>query len=300
MPDINLFTGSPLYQIDEASLKRLQKYIWSTDIVDVIDKYIYNPKEAIISLRLCDFALNKQSSTNLIIGNKITDIVVTKISNWVQLNLGSVRLNEYYGMYLDYMPTMSAKIYLPHFGYVNVTIDDVMNCSINIIYKIELYSGSCIIEIYSHNKRFNTDILIEQCSTSILMTVPLTFSDKNNVINETISSLTHATNVSGAVSTIESAIDIATNKQTFTNVSKATNAFGILSYNQAFIKLERQVAAVSSSYLKEKGFPLMATTRLSKLKGFTKVYSIEHLSIADITEEEYNELESILKDGVIL
>ena len=300
MPDINLSTGSPLFYISEPSLQLFQKFIWSTDIESVIKKYIYEPRESIISLRLCDFALTKSAGENLVIGNYKTDIVVQKITNWVQLNLGSIRIKEYYGAYLDYMPTMKAKLYLPHYGFINISIDYVMNCTIQIFYKIELYSGSCVIEIYSHNNRFNTDILVEQLTTTTTMTVPLTFSDKGSVINETINTLSRGVSPSNIASGVETAIDIAINKQDFTNISQANNAFGMLTYNEAFLMLDRQVAAVPSSYLSEKGFPLMATTKLSKLKGFTKVYSIEHLNIPEMTEEERNELEHVLKEGVIL
>ena len=302
LPSIDISTGSPLYYISSPALKLFQKFIWSTDLTDIVRKYIYEPEQAIISLRVCDFALTKSQPENLVIGNMNTDITVQKISNWVRLNLGSVRLNEYYGMYLDYLPSMSVTLYLPHFGFVNLSLDDVMNCTISIFYNIELYSGSATIEIYSHNNRFNTDILIAQLTTNILMTVPLQFADKNNVIEETMSTISRTATSHGgnAISALNNVIDIATNKQHFSNLSTASNAFGMLSYNEAFLKIERQVAAVPSSYLTEKGFPFMATTKLSKLKGFTKVYSIEHLNIPEMTEEERNELEHVLKEGVIL
>lgn len=263
-----------------------------------------SPSEAIISLTLADFSIPTGAYNSIKIGNVVTEAQGAPISNWLTLKLGQLTIDEYYGAYLDYLPTTQCRLYLPHFGFVSIALDYVINCTIEVTYYIDLYSGGCVIEVRSNNNRFNTSIIVENYNTRILMDIPLSSSNRDSYVNTLSSFISNAVSnptAKGLASNVlTSAVDIALAKDNISNISASSNVFGTLACKQAYLILQRVDTQIPSSYKSNFGLPLHSTQKLSSLKGYTKMEDI-YINFEDITKEQADEIKRIcIEDGIYL
>ena len=76
-------------------------------------------------------------------------------------------------------------------------------------------------------------------------------------------------------------------------------AAGLMSIQKPYFILTRPRQALPENQNKYTGYPSFITSKLGDLTGMTYVYEI-HLEGIPCTTEEQNEIENLLKSGVIL
>ena len=87
------------------------------------------------------------------------------------------------------------------------------------------------------------------------------------------------------------------------NVSRASGISGLngnMSIRRPYLIISRPKQNIPETFAHEYGFRSHISARLGDLTGFTKVEDIHLENMGDITQDELEELESILKSGVIL
>ena len=109
----------------ESQILSLAAYMWNADIftIEFWKKLVADPLTLIYGLNIIPLDLSAispsiiDSTQNVTIGLIDTKIAVDHLSSqWIELDCGSITLNESWGAYFDYDPFTKLEIYLPYCG----------------------------------------------------------------------------------------------------------------------------------------------------------------------------------------
>lgn len=313
-----------------AELKTLANFMWGQMFdLDNWKKLFANPMDALLGLSIVPVHVPNGGSDTVKVGNIDTGVSMTKAaSQYVEVDCGTLNLNEYWGAYLDYEPYTHVQVYLPYIGTKEISTDDVMGKPVHIKYHVDILSGACVAYIkcgqsvmYSFNG---------QCSASI----PITGRDWTNVVNGVISlvsstmgmiamgqaagalgsaaglakSATSQARLAAGAAQMQSgmiqggsniaatAIDIT--KPIIQKSGAVSSTSGLLGVQTPYMILTRPRQCLPSNQNKYIGYPSLVTRTLGDCEGFTRVEAI-HLENIGATDAEIEEIESILHSGVI-
>lgn len=299
-----------LYNCTEAQLNALGTYLWS-DIFDVdtnFKKLFADPMDCIIGLGILPVHPTVSGGANVKFGNINTNVSMSKISSqYVELDCGSINLSEYIGSFLDYAPYVNISIYLPYIGFRDLSPDDVMNDTIHIVYHIDVLTGGCCAMIETGKKG-----LLYSFNGSCITNVPLTAINFSGAIQNAVSAIgAGVTTVAGiatgaapltamgATQLLTSGANTALNsKPSISRSGSMGGSAGLMSYQKPYVIINRPRMSVPDKLNKFVGNTLNVTMNLGNLKGFTQVELI-HLDGIPCTDNERDELETLLKGGVI-
>lgn len=291
-----------LYNPTLTQLQGLANYMWSDLFdLDTFKKLFADPMQAILGLSIVPGPVPNGGNQVVKVGNISTGITMTKAaSQYISIDCGTLNVEEFWGAYLDYEPYTKAEIFLPFIGVHQIAIDDIMNKSVHIVYHIDLLSGGCACEIKCGGSVLYT--FVGSCAVSI----PITGNDWTNVINGVISIASSigtmvATGGASAPSSVASIASAAVNnlKPSVEKSGSIANAGGLMAGKVPVLILTRPRQALPSRQNTFTGYPAFITRTLGDLSGYTEVHSIR-LSGIDGTESEIDEIEELLKGGVIL
>ena len=290
-----------LFNPSVAQLKSLANYMWS-DLFDINTwkKIFADPMDAILGLSIVPVAVPDGGVGTVTVGNISTGISMTKAaSQYVEVDCGTLNVNEYWGAYLDYDPYTKAEIYLPYCGIHPISADDIMGKAIHVVYHVDILSGACCAYVKCGGSVLYS--FIGQCSSSI----PVTGTDFTNVINGVISA---AVNVGSMVATGGATAPTAAPAlaQTAVNSMKPSieksgsmsGTGGMLAVQTPYLILTRPRQALPARQNTFTGYPSFITENLGDLSGYTEIEEI-HLENISATESELSEIENLLKSGVI-
>ena len=285
-------------------LRDLSSFMWGS-LFDVTTwKKLYaDPMDCILGLSIVPVAIPSGTSKEVKVGNLGTGITMTTAAQqYIEVDCGSLNVNEYWGAYLDYSPYTKAEIYLPYIGTHPVDIDDIMGKTVAIKYHVDILSGACTAYI-----KCGGSVLYEfigQCSSSI----PVSANDFTNVVNGVISIAgaigsmvasggAAAPMVAGATTIASAAVNNM--KPTVEKSGSMSGTGGMLAVQKPYIILTRPRQALPTSQNSFMGYPAFKTVFLKEVSGYTEVESI-HLDNVSGTDEEINEILDLLQKGVIL
>lgn len=291
-----------LYNPSLSQLQSLASYMWSPLFdLDTLKKLFGDPMQAILGLSIVPGPVPNGGTQNVKIGNVDSGISMTKAaSQYIDIDCGTLNVEEFWGAYLDYEPYTKAEIFLPFIGVHQIAIDDIMNKAVQIKYHIDLLSGGCACEIKCGGSVLYT--FIGSCAVSI----PVTGSDWTNLINGVLSAATAigsmvatgGSSAPAAASTIASAA-VNSLKPSIEKSGSISGAGGLLAGKVPVLILTRPRQALPGKQNTFTGYPAFITRSLNEISGYTEVHSIR-LSGIDGTEGEIDEIEELLKGGVIL
>lgn len=291
-----------LFNPSAAQLKNLANYMWSTGFDLVTFKKIFaDPMDCILGLSIVPVAVPNGGASNVSVGNISTGVSMTKAaSQYVEVDCGTLNVEEFWGAYLDYDPFTQAEIYLPYIGTHPLKVDDIMNKAVHVVYHVDILSGACTAFV-----KCGGSVLYEfigQCSSSI----PITGNDWTNVINGviTISGAIGSMVATGGASAPMAAGVIASTavnsmKPNIEKSGSMSGTGGMLAVQVPYLILTRPRQALPSSQNSFMGYPSFITENLGEISGYTEIESV-HLVNIPATEQELSEIESLLKGGVIL
>ena len=291
-----------LFNPSAEQLKNLANYMWSSGFdIATFKKLFADPMDCILGLSIVPVAVPNGETSTVSVGNISTGISMTKAaSQYVEVDCGTLDVNEYWGSYLDYDPYTKAEIYLPYIGTHALSVDDIMGKSVHVVYHVDILSGACAAYVKCGGSVLYT--FIGQCSSSI----PITGNDWTNVINGVLSI---AGAVGSMVATGGASAPMAASMIASTavnglkpNVEKSgsmSGTGGMLGIQTPYLILTRPRQALPAKQNTFTGYPSFITSKLDSLSGYTEIEEIHLENIAG-TEQEISEIESLLKGGVIL
>ena len=292
-----------LFNPTSSELKNLANYMWSNPLFDLSawKKIFADPMDAVLGLSIVPVAVPDAGSGTVTVGNISTGISMNKAgAQYVSVDCGTLNVNEYWGAYLDYSPYTKIEIYLPYIGTHPLDIDDVMGKAVHVVYHVDILSGACTAYVQCGDSVLYS--FIGQCSSSI----PITGNDWTNVINGTISIAASigtmvATGGASAPFAATAIASTATNslKPTVEKSGAMGGTGGLLGIQTPYLILTRPRQALPENQNTFTGYPSFITSTLSNLSGYTEIESC-HLQGIPATEQELNEIENLLKKGVII
>lgn len=300
-----------LFNPSITQLKNLASYMWSGLFdLNTYRKLFADPMDCILGLSIVPVAVPNGSSKEVKVGNISTGVSMTTASTqYVEVDCGSLNVNEYWGAYLDYDPYTKAEIYLPYIGTHPIAVDDIMKKNVAVKYHVDILSGACTAYVKCGGSVLYT--FIGQCSSSI----PITANDWTNVINGVLSiagsigtmvatgglsapistgSLMGAAAAAGPIASTA----INTMKPSVEKSGSMSGTGGMLSIQTPYLILTRPRQALPSSQNAFMGYPSFITEYLGGLSGYTEIEAI-HLDGISATDAEIQELETLLYKGVI-
>lgn len=299
-----------MYYCTNAQLRSLASYLWSNiyDLETNFVKLFSNPMDCIIGLGIVPVMPQLGGASNVNFGNINTNIFMTKLSSQFQeKDLGSVSIPKWIGCFLDYSPYVKISLYLPYIGYRELSADDVVGDTIHVVYHIDCLTGGCCAFVETGKKG-----LLYTFNGSCIANVPLTATNYSTAIQNAVSAvgagLTTVAGIAtgaapltavGAASMLSSASNTALNSKPSIQRSGAMGgAAGLMSNQRPMLIIERPRPAVPENLNQFRGNTFYVTRKLDNVHGFT-VVDLINLDGIPCTSTEKNELENILKQGVI-
>lgn len=297
-----------IYLPSKALLKDFSNYLWSNDFFDNILKNYQSPLENIISLSIIPAIAQPDDARYISIGNCTTNILCT-ITNeqYVSVECGSINLKEHYGNFSDYSPNTSIDIYLPYIGYRQIDIDDFMPGKIRVRYQCDILTGDCVAELYSEGK--GKSKLMYTFNGNISYNVPLSGANYLQYYLSIVSGIgSVATGVAqgiggnplGGIGTAASGVgQILTSKPAYGRSGSLGSAAGYLSYRRPFLVRKSPINTTSKNLAQESGYISNKGQKIGDYSGFTKCAAVV-LDGITATKSELDEIETLLKEGVII
>lgn len=296
-----------VYNPTTAELDALGSYLWSNDVLETIAKIWQNPLDGVISLRQIYCTPVSSGSHNIILGSLdsgVSAAVVT--SQFTTIDCGSVTIGEKNKNVTDYSPYATTHLYLPFIGIVQLDVDEVMNSTLNVKYTIDVYTGTCLAEIYvTRSTDMSVSKILYTFSGNCSQTLPLTASDATGLASTLASLGAAAIGIvagGGALGAVAGASMVGHSlTHEMVNIghsgSLSSNA-GIMGQRKPYVIIGRRRGYDANSYNEIYGYPTNKTVFLGNCNGFIRVKAINLKSAA--TEEEKKEIIQLLKEGVIM
>ena len=179
--------------------------------------------------------------------------------NIIDIDCGSVNVDELYHSLLDYSPFSRLTIYLPFIGFVDLDVKLVMGKQVRVNYRVDVLSGRCLAEIYTM-----IDDVTESCIASYAGTIASDEPLSQGQVN------------------YKGGYELMTSMQ--------------LGELTPFILVNTQVPLDSGGSNLD-GLPVEEVKRVGDCTGYIK-YSFINASGCSGTDAEKTEIENLLKSGI--
>ena len=282
------------YAMTIERLNQLGGFLWGANIFDEFSLVNSNPIENIISCKNIPISL---SGTDEIIhlGNVNTGTNGAKVSsNFSTLNVGQIALPTKYNSFLDFAPYTKVTIYLPYIGFKEIDATIAIGKTLKVAYIADVITGGCIAQIFINGVRFY------EFSGEMGVDIPITASNRAQVEASYISNAVGmgaslaSGNITGAV---DSVLASATAKYNYSSTD-TPNPNCVASVNRTcYVIIERPTYQELSQFNHTKGKMCNLSKTIGSLKGFTICDANIDLKGITATEQEKQEISSILSNG---
>lgn len=293
-----------LYNPTQSQLSAFSQYLWSKDFIDNFSKLFSNPMDAIIGLHLIYATPSRGTQAEIVCGYSHSGVMSNTVnSQYIEINCGSIKVNRYFGNVLDYAPYTKLQAYLPFVGIVDLDTNEIMNGTLNIKYRIDVLTGSCLARLKITRGDYKAELY--NFAGNCAVQLPISGGSYSGIIANAIGvagsiGATIATGGAMAPVLVGSVVSSATNSHT--NVSHSgslgSNA-GALGIMKPYLIITRPKPAEANNYQSFYGRPSNKTVRLGSCDGYTRIKDV-HVDNIVATDNELTEIEQLLKEGVII
>ena len=311
-----------LFVPSQSQLKSVAEYMWS-GLFDLSTwkRLFEDPMDCILGLSVVPVSVPTSGSANITVGNiELSGISLPVASQqYVEVDCGSLTVSPYFGSYLDYEPYTKMSLFVPYSGVHTVNADDIMGKTVNLVYHIDILTGSLVAflkcgdsVLYEFNGACSSNIPVN--SMNYASTIENAIRIATNIgttvatagASAPLSAGTEATktaqNVARGISLAGSTADGALSlKPNIDRAGSLGGTTGLLGNQTPYFIVTRPRLCKPKDQNKIKGYPAFINYSISDLvgKGYTEFDTIL-LQNLYLTDDEKNELESILMGGVYL
>ena len=298
-----LFT---VYNPSGAQLDALGAYLWDSDLVEILKKLWQNPLDGVISLAQVYVTPVAGSSANIMLGyldSGVSAPVVT--SQFVTVDCGSVQVKEKKKNATDYAPFTSINLYLPFIGITELDVNECMDSTINVTYKVDVYTGTCLATVkITRSKDMPNGGILYTFNGNCSQHLPLTSGDASGLISGLLGAVGSGLAIAsgGGLGIVAGATMLGQSlNHEMLHVSHSGNISansGIMGDKHPYLIIGRVHGYDANSYNTFYGYPANKTVSLGNCSGFVRVKEIHLKTTA--TDNERDEIISLLREGVIL
>lgn len=289
--------ASSLWSIYNPTLEQVNQFgswLWSSDFVEQLKKLFSDPMQAIIGLHKVYSPVQTSGQGTIKCGYLDSGVPSKLVSEqYVTVDCGSVDMQEYFGNVFDYPPYTEVSIYLPFIGIRQLDPSDVMRSTISVKYHVDVLTGACLAEV--NVQRDAAGGTLYTFSGDAAVRYPVSSGSYMGIVSGLIGVATSI--VSG---NLLPALGGAT--RLHTNVDRSgsfTGNSGAMGSKVPYLIISRPQTAMAQNFETLSGYPSNTFTPLSACKGFTQVKYC-HVENLNATDAEKQEIEQLLKEGVIL
>lgn len=289
--------ASSLWSIYNPTLEQVNQFgswLWSSNFVEQLKKLFSDPMQAIIGLHKVYSPVQTSGQGTIKCGYLDSGVPSKLVSEqYVTVDCGSVDLQEYFGNVFDYPPYTDISIYLPFIGIRQLDPSDVMRSTISVKYHIDVLTGACLAEV--NVQRDAVGGTLYTFSGDAAVRYPVSSGSYMGIVSGLIGVATSM--VSGNLLPALSGVT-----RLHTNVDHSgsfTGNAGAMASKIPYLIISRPQTAMADKFETLSGYPSNTFTPLSACKGFTQVKYC-HVENLNATDSEKQEIEQLLKEGVIL
>ena len=163
-----------LYNPTLAQLKEFSRWLWGTDFdLEQLKKLFQDPMQAIIGLHVLYATPTTGSEKGIQLGyinSGVNSKTVTE--QYIDIDCGTVAINEYFGDARDYSPFTQVFCYLPFIGIVELNADDAISSNLTIKYRIDVLTGCCLAQLKV--EKFGVNAVLYTYTGNCAVQMPIT------------------------------------------------------------------------------------------------------------------------------
>lgn len=291
------------FKVTEGTILNLFTRLWDASLLDLdnFQKLLESPIDAIISLQAVPITPVVANDELIKLGGYNTTEYGKRIpSQYMTVDCGSLNVTEFWGSALDYAPYTNIEIYLPFIGVKSLKIEDCMRKTLHVKYNIDISTGALVANIKCGQS------VLYKFNGSFMNQIPVTarvYDAVEQLVKGAAQVGTAAVmgNAPGAVAaTISTAVNVALSKAQVTRAGDLSGIPGVLDDFVPYLIIHRPSQSLAENFKSFKGYPSNITATLSSLNGYTEVEYIHLTGVDGATDTELNEIEDLLKNGVII
>ena len=298
--------ASSLYSVYNPSQEQLNQFgawLWSSDFFEQIKKLFNDPMQAIIGLHKVYSPVQTSGLGTIKCGYLNSEVPSKLVSEqYVTVDCGSVSLQEYFGNVFDYPPFTEISIYLPFIGVRRLDPSDIMRATVSVKYHVDVFTGACLADV--NVKRDTAGGVLYTFPGSCSVQYPLSSGSYMGIVSTiastVVSAVTAPTPLGMGAAVLGGITNLAFNSHA--NVERSgsfTGNAGAMGAKIPYLIISRPQTAMAQNFETLSGYPSNTYTKLSACTGFTQVKFV-HVENLNATDAEKNEIEQLLKEGVIL
>ena len=310
-----------LFAPTTAQMQQLADFMWTdfggtaTDVFEVLQELVEAVKRSISNPLDYIIGLNIIPSQGLSIGNNkvvrfgfvSSGVSMPQLSNqYFTVDCGSLSFDTLCGdTFLDYAPYSKFSIYLPYIGFKDVDPNDFVGHTIGVVYHGDVVTGGVTAYITKDGS------VMYQYSGCCALNVPLSADNWGETISAAINVATGivAAAASGgaagvATAAAKGAANVAANPSLLSpqvsHSGAVSGGAGCMGVQYPFVIREAVNFHSTAGFNKSTGYPAYYYKQLADVSGFTTVIEAHMNGIPMATQDEIQEIESLLESGVIL
>lgn len=218
-----------IYNPTLSQVQALAQYLWTTpDIIETIwnhiKQFFENPMDAIIGFNLVPVPVPDGGTENFKLMYIDTGVSMTAAANqFVDRDCGTVEIKRYYGSALDQSPYTKVSCFLPYIGTVQLNTDEVMGTTLQVKYRVDICSGSCVAKIFIDGN------CLYQYSGHCAINIPISSADFSSYVSAAINvaKLAIGAATAGAGGAAMAAAQVAGSEQQTNNVVNWQSQYGV-------------------------------------------------------------------------
>lgn len=292
-----------VYNPSQTQLNQFGAWLWSSDFFEQIKKLFNDPMQAIIGLHKVFSPVQTSGQGTIKCGYLDSEVPSNLVSEqYVTVDCGSVSLQEYFGNVFDYPPFTEISIYLPFIGVRRLDPSDVMRATVSVKYHVDVFTGACLADV--NVKRDTAGGVLYTFPGSCSVQYPLSSGSYMGIVSTiastVVSAITAPTPLGTGAAVLGGITNLAFNSHA--NVERSgsfTGNAGAMGSKIPYLIISRPQTAMAQNFETLSGYPSNTYTKLSACTGFTQVKFV-HVENLNATDAEKQEIEQLLKEGVIL
>lgn len=290
-----------VYNPTKEQLKNFSAWLWSPNFLDNFLKIFQNPMDAIIGLHIMYATPITGTPANIVCGyldSGVSSKVVTQ--QFSEVDCGHVAIPEYFGNALDYEPYTQVHVYLPFIGIVSLKPNDVIGKELYIKYGVDAMTGTCLAVLTT--KKGSSEIACYTFPGNCACQIPISGGNYAQMITGLagfVASGVGAAATGNPLMALGAGASLLNSHLDVSHGGAIGSNAGAMGIRTPYVIITRKSAYEATRYNEFYGYPANKTVQLSSCKGYTRVKHV-HIEIPTATANEKKEIETLLKQGVII
>lgn len=297
------------YLLTPVQSQNLANYMLTDTFLNAVKKLMAAPIDYVLSFVMHPVIPTIGAQANVLIGGVDTGCPGRPITKeFATIDAGTIKCKEFWGGFQDYAPSTRVSIYVPFSGIHQLDVDDCMDGSLTLTYRVDVLTGEGVATLHCTTSR-GIDSELYHWPCSIAASVPITATDYHKKLDQIIGGSAQlanvavgaamgAPNIGGLISGSYSMIQGTMSKPTMIRSGSIAGTAGILDNYTPFLIIERPAQALPKYFKELNGFASEVGGLVGSFSGFLQVKSVD--LTAACTDTERDEIERYLKGGVFV